>query len=67
MGIWMGCSLLSGNFFLLAHFLILLFWQKAFYPIHDHRMIASAATATSGAYAVPRETMIACLAGTYAV
>ena len=45
----------------------LFFGQKTFYPIHDHRMVAFLAAATSGAYAVPRQIMIAYLAGAYAV
>jgi hypothetical protein len=67
--LWSYCPLLFGiwQFFLSPHFLILFFGQKAFYPIHDHGMIASAAAATSGAYAVPRQIMIAYLAGAYAV
>jgi hypothetical protein len=55
------------QFFLSPHFPILFFRQKTFYPIHDHRMVASLAAIATGIYAVHRLTMATCLACAYAV
>jgi hypothetical protein len=53
------------QFFLSSHFPILFCGQKAFYPIHDHRMVAYLAAIATGVYAVPCLTMATCLACAY--
>jgi hypothetical protein len=49
------------------HYPIFFFGQKAFYPIHDHRMVASLAAIATGVYAVRRLTVATCLACAYAI
>jgi hypothetical protein len=54
--------------FLSPHFFpILFFGQKAFYPIHDHRMVASLAAIATSVYAVHRLIVATCLACAYAI
>jgi hypothetical protein len=48
-------------------YLILFFGQKAFHPIHDHRMVAFLAAIATGVYAVRRLTVATCLACAYAI
>jgi hypothetical protein len=49
------------------HYLILFFGQKAFHPIHDHRMVAFLAAIATGVYAIRRLTVATCLACAYAI
>jgi hypothetical protein len=55
------------QFFLSPNFAILFFWQKAFYPIHDHRMVAALAATATGVHTVSCQIMATCLACAYAV